>query len=145
MRRTNESQKRLSIQSLWHNQYVMLGLISSVRGRLAVLVLGIAASLATPALLISQNVSSPSQFFEYQRLKLDSDFSRFERERAEFARRKEAESLNLDSYASQLAEAVSCYRAHIADQHQRYVSCKQCRKLVKTISEFSRKIERGSH
>ncbi len=145
MKRTNECQKRLSTQTLWLNSYVMPGLISSVRGRLAVLVLGIAASLFTPAVLVSQNVSSPSQFFEYQRLKLDSDLTRFEQERAEFARRKEAESLNLDSYASQLAEAVSCYRAHIADQHQRYVSCRQCRKLVKTISDFSRKIARASH
>jgi hypothetical protein len=144
MQPKTERQKDLTTLCLRHGGPWVCRVMGRTRVRVLVSALGAAAALVVPVSSVSQNISSPSEFFNYQRLKLDRPISDAERDRLEFARRKEAESLRLDSYANQLAATVFDYRAHIADQHQRYTSCKQCRQLVKRIGDFSRKIERGS-
>jgi len=140
MQLKTERQKGLTTLCLQHRGPWVCRVMDRTRIRVLVSALGAVAALVVPGSSVSQSIS----FFDYQRLKLDRPISDVERDRLEFARRKEAESLRLDSYANQLAATVFDYRAHIADQHQRHTSCKQCRHLVKRIGDFSRKIERGS-
>jgi len=140
MEQNNAAKKGLSIESVW-----------SVRCRAgrwfrcfsAEAAVAVATLVAIPSVSFGQNASTLSPF-DYERLKLDSEFARFDREKAELLRRKEVEALQLNAYANDLGAAVQEYRTHIADQHQRYTSCKQCRKLAKRIGDFSRKIERAS-
>ena len=140
MQLKTERQKGRSTLCLRHRGPRVCPVINRTRVGILVSTLGATAALVVPVSSVSQSIS----FFDYQRLKLDRPISDVERARLEFARGKEAETLRLDSYANQLAATVFDYRAHIADQHHRYTSCKQCRQLVRRISDFSRKIERGS-
>jgi hypothetical protein len=72
-----------------------------------------------------------------------AEFQQFYRQKQEFARSKELERTNIPQYNIELSLAVSRFHKHIADMHQRHVSCSICREHVKKIKELAKKIDQG--
>jgi hypothetical protein len=72
-----------------------------------------------------------------------AEFQQFYLLKQEFARSKELERTNIPQYNIELSLAVSRFHKHIADMHQRHVSCSICREHVKKIKELAKKIDQG--
>jgi hypothetical protein len=102
-----------------------------------------AASLVTEPVAMSGQNLAPISRFEYQAMKLKAETTRWEQEKDERIRHQQSESLRVASYNSELLRVVSEFQDHIADQHQQFVSCKECRRWAKEIRELSKRIEGG--
>jgi hypothetical protein len=72
-----------------------------------------------------------------------AEFRQFHRENQEFARSKELERTHIPQYNIDLSLTVSRFHKHIADMHQRHVTCSICREHVKKIKELAKKIDQG--
>jgi hypothetical protein len=76
-------------------------------------------------------------------MKSQTETQAFFARQEELARSKELERTNIPQYNIDLSLAVSRFHKHIADMHQRHVSCSICREHVKKIKELAKKIDQG--
>ena len=72
-----------------------------------------------------------------------AEIQRFYHQKQEFAHSKELERTHIPQYNIELSLAVSRFHEHIADMHQRHVTCSICREQVKQIRNLAKKIDQG--
>ncbi len=70
----------------------------------------------------------------------EKSFAQFRAMRQEAQRLREQERARLSDYTAALAKATSALQKHIADLHPRYTNCQACRKQVKELRTFIKRI-----
>jgi hypothetical protein len=76
-------------------------------------------------------------------MKSHAESQAFFAKQEELVRSKELERINIPQYNIDLALTLSRFHKHIADMHQRHVTCSICREHVKKIKELAKKIDQG--
>jgi len=98
------------------------------------------ASCSCTGSLLAQNAGDQAQLVLMASY---GETQQFYQHKQEVARSKELERANVPQYNIDLSLAVNRFHKHIADIHQRHVSCSICREHVKKIKELAKKIDQG--
>ena len=108
--------------------------------RSVLLQLTLLASCSGTGSLLAQNAGNEARLVL---MTSHAETQQFYHQKQEFARSKELERTNIPQYNIELSLAVSRFHKHIADMHQRHVTCSICREQVKKIKELAKKIDQG--
>jgi hypothetical protein len=111
-----------------------------LRRRSVLLQLTLLASCSCAGSLLARNVGNEARLVL---MASHAETQQFYHQKQEFARSKELERTNIPQYNIELSLAVSRFHKHIADMHQRHVTCSICRKQVKQIRDLAKKIDQG--
>ena len=111
-----------------------------VHSRSVLLQLTLLASCSGTGSLLAQNAGNEARLVL---MTSHAETQQFYHQKQEFARSKELERTNIPQYNIELSFAVSRFHKHIADMHQRHVTCSICREQVKQIRNLAKKIDQG--
>ena len=93
-----------------------------------------------PGNLQAQDLRNDTRFLL---MKSHAESQAFFARQEELVHSKELERINIPQYNIDLSLAVNRFHKHIADMHQRHVTCSICREHVKKIKELAKKIDQG--